>query len=149
MLSALEPGSSMPSITAQTSTGGAFDPATLVGKVIYVDFWASWCEPCKRSMPWMNALQKKHKDSGLAVVAVNLDEKREDADKLLAGLGPVALTVLFDPSGKSAEAFQVNAMPSSYLINRQGKVVIVESGFSSNSVKLIEDTIVTLLRESK
>lgn len=148
-LFALEPGSKVPKILASNANGMSFDSSSVAGKVVYVDFWASWCEPCKRSLPWMNALQIKHKDLGLAVIAINLDEKREDADKLLAALGPVAFTVLFDSSGNSADAFQVNAMPSSYLINRQGNVVMVESGFSSNRVKLIEDTIITLLKESK
>ena len=102
--------------------------AALKGKVVYVDFWASWCGPCKQSFPAMNELQSKYRAQGFEIVAVNLDAKRADADKFLAEV-PAQFTVAFDAKGDSAKRFEVKGMPSSYLIGRDGKVVAAHKGF--------------------
>ena len=102
--------------------------AALKGKVVYVDFWASWCGPCKQSFPFMNELQGKYGAKGLEIVAINLDAKRGDADKFLAEM-PAQFTVAFDAKGDSARRFEVKSMPSSYLIGRDGKVIAAHKGF--------------------
>jgi len=118
--------------------------AQLKGKVVYVDFWASWCGPCKQSFPFMNELQSKYGAQGLTVLAVNLDAKRSDADKFL-GEVPAQFTVAFDATGDSAKRFDVKGMPSSYVIGRDGKVAAVHKGFREQDRKDIESRIVEIL----
>lgn len=98
------------------------------GKAIYVDFWASWCGPCKQSFPWMNAMQDKYAAMGLQVIAVNVDAKRADADRFLLKT-PATFQVVYDPKGDSAKGYAVKAMPTSVLIDRSGRVTYVHAGF--------------------
>jgi thiol-disulfide isomerase/thioredoxin len=107
------------------------------GKVVYLDFWASWCGPCKRSFPWMNKLQEQYGVDGLEIVAVSLDASREDAEEFLARI-PASFSVAFDEKGKSAESYKVKAMPSSFLIDRQGRLVHKSLGFRAEEKKIIE-----------
>ncbi len=118
--------------------------AGMKGKVVYVDFWASWCGPCKQSFPVMNDLQAKYRAQGLEIVAVNLDAKRGDADKFLAEV-PAQFTVAFDAKGDSAKRFEVKGMPSSYLIGRDGKVVAAHKGFKEESGKELDSQIAQAL----
>lgn len=114
------------------------------GKVVYLDFWASWCGPCRHTLPWMQQIQSKFKSQGLEVVAINLDTNRADAEKLLEGLSPT-FTILFDPLGKAASKYQLPSMPSSYLIGKDGKVVVAHSGFREGDDRVLEAEIEKLL----
>lgn len=116
------------------------------GKVVYVDFWASWCVPCRNSFPWMNQMQKKYKGKGLEIIAINLDKKRELADTFLREI-PANFTIAFDPEGKTAEAYKVMGMPSSYLINRKGEIVYKHIGFQENSASRMEAHISEALKK--
>ena len=98
------------------------------GKVIYVDFWASWCPPCAQSFPFMNVLDHDLKDSGLQVIGINLDQAPEDAKAFLAKYPP-NFTVVADANEKCAKDFDVKAMPSSYLVDRNGVIRHVHLGF--------------------
>jgi cytochrome c biogenesis protein CcmG, thiol:disulfide interchange protein DsbE len=122
----------------------AVDLASLKGKVVYVDFWASWCGPCKQSFPFMNDLQAKYRAEGFEILAINLDAKREDADKFLAEV-PAQFTLAFDAKGESAKRFEVKGMPSSYLIGRDGKVVAAHKGFKEVDRKDLETRIAQAL----
>ncbi len=113
------------------------DLSEFKGKVVYLDFWASWCDPCKRSFPWMNKLQEQYGHNGFEIVAVSLDEDRQDAEKFLARV-PANFTVAFDETGKTAESYKLKAMPSSYLIDRQGRLVHKSVGFRNEVKKIIE-----------
>lgn len=98
------------------------------GKVIWVDFWASWCVPCRRSFPWMNTMQQKYGGEGLQIIAVNLDKERALADGFLAEV-PAEFSLRFDPAGVLAKQFEVQAMPSSFLLDATGKVLDSHFGF--------------------
>lgn len=113
------------------------------GKVVYVDFWASWCGPCRKSFPWMSDLQERYKDD-LKVIAINLDQDREEAIKFLKEYRP-EFTVAFDPAGKIAEAYKVPGMPTSYLIDQSGRLVSRHVGFRSKEKDVVESRIKTLL----
>lgn len=115
----------------------AVDLAKMKGKVVYVDFWASWCGPCKQSFPWMNDMQAKYQGQGLEIVGVNLDAKRDDADKFLAQT-PAQFAIAFDAKADSAKRFGVKGMPTSVLIGRDGKVLAVHSGFKEEERKELE-----------
>ena len=106
------------------------------GKLVYVDFWASWCDPCRKSFPWMTELQKRYKKN-LKVIAINLDEEREQAHKFLQKNRP-GFTIAYDPAGKVAEAYKVQGMPSSYLIDRRGQIASTHIGFRSKNKEAIE-----------
>lgn len=125
---ALESGQAMPAFSLVKMGGGALSPADLKGSVVYLDFWASWCAPCKQSFPWLNEMQAKYKDKGLKVVAINLDQKTADAEAFLKDT-PAAFTIAFDAKGDSPSKFQVKGMPSSFLIGPDGTLIKVHSGF--------------------
>ncbi len=116
----------------------------LRGKVVYLDFWASWCDPCRKSFPWMDQLQHKYADKGLVVLAVNLDSKAESADKFLAQ-HPTSFSIAFDPSGSTPKAYHVKGMPSSFLIDREGNIVSTHIGFQEKDTKSLEQQVVELL----
>jgi cytochrome c biogenesis protein CcmG, thiol:disulfide interchange protein DsbE len=116
------------------------------GKVVYVDFWASWCKPCKQSFPWLNDLQARYKKVGFEVVAINLDQESGDAKDFLQKI-PAQFTVAFDPSGKTAEQFHVQGMPSSYLIDRQGNIRSTHVGFREEDRARLEQAVSKLLQE--
>jgi thiol-disulfide isomerase/thioredoxin len=107
------------------------DIARSRGDVVWLDFWASWCVPCRHSFPWMNAMQKKYGPLGLTIVAVNLDSERADADRFLAAT-PAAFKLQFDPDGALAKRYEVEAMPSSYVIDRTGRVIERHLGFKQS-----------------
>lgn len=98
------------------------------GQTIYLDFWASWCGPCKQSFPWMNTLQARYAAHGLRVVAVNVDKKAEDANAFLRG-NPASFDVAFDAVGRTPKSYAILSMPTSVLIGPDGKVLQVHRGF--------------------
>lgn len=126
------------------SAKGMVELGKLRGKVVYVDFWASWCTPCRKSFPWMNELNKKYKDQGLEVVAVNLDKSREPIDEFLAKT-PAEFTIAYDPSGTAASNYKVSGMPSSYLIDRNGQLEVSHIGFRDKDKEEMESKIKELL----
>ena len=137
-------GEPAPPFVLSTAAGDTVDLARLRGRVVYVDFWASWCTPCKRSFPWMNELEARHRDRGLAIVAINVDKRREDALRFLRDV-PARFTVVFDAEGRTPAAFDVKGMPSSYLIDREGRIAAVEEGFHDERAAAIEERIRALL----
>ncbi len=118
--------------------------ADLKGRVVYVDFWASWCAPCKQSFPWMNEMQAKYGPKGLTIIGVNLDKKREDADKFLSGT-PAKFTVAYDSNGKVAEVYQPKGMPTSFLIGADGVVRAVHVGFRDGDREKLEQELAAAL----
>jgi cytochrome c biogenesis protein CcmG/thiol:disulfide interchange protein DsbE len=119
---------------------------SLKGKVVYLDFWASWCSPCRKSFPWMEKMQSRYKDLGLEVVAVNLDKNEEKAKEFLKQFHS-NFTVAFDPEGKTAERYKVRGMPSSYLIDRNGQLHMTHIGFRESDTDELETKIRDLLKQ--
>ena len=118
------------------------------GKVVYLDFWASWCGPCRQSFPWMNAMQSRFGAQGLQVVGINLDAKSEDGRRFLAKI-PANFVVAFDPGGTSARLYGVKGMPSSVLIDRNGKVIFEHIGFNEADRADLEKAIQFALESNK
>ena len=103
-------------------------PENLKGQVILLDFWASWCGPCKESFGAMEELSKKYKSQGLTIVAVSVDKKKENMDQFLKS-ARVSFSVLRDARQKLVAAADVKAMPTSFLIDRSGKIRFIHVGF--------------------
>jgi len=104
------------------------DLAAFRGQVVYLDFWASWCAPCRESFPWMNRMQAQLGAAGLVVIAVNVDREHADAARFLRE-HPAQFRVVFDPQGMLPERFGVHGMPTSFLIGRDGTLQLRHEGF--------------------
>jgi thiol-disulfide isomerase/thioredoxin len=141
---AIEKGQTAPEIALKTLAGEPVKLSALKGKVVLVDFWASWCAPCRESMPVLEKLSKSYKDQGFVVLGVNIDNDAEAARKFLKDL-PVSFQVVNDAQKQVAKAYAPPTMPSSYLIDRQGKVHVVHAGFKRSDAAKLEAEIKTLL----
>jgi len=121
LLGAVGRGDPAPPIQLTDQAGKVFSLAALKGQVVLVDFWASWCGPCRKSLPELGGLQDRFASQGVKVVGISLDE---DTDAFTAFLErvPLRFTILHDSTGRSGEAFSVVAMPTTFLIDRQGRI---------------------------
>lgn len=116
------------------------------GKVVYVDFWASWCGPCRQSLPAMNEIRQEFRKKGFEVIAINLDEERDEAMAFLKEF-PVAYPTARDTSGKVPEAYGLVGMPTAYLVDKKGNVQLVHEGFKKSDIEELKQKITTLLRQ--
>ena len=98
------------------------------GKVVVLDFWATWCGPCRRSFPWLNAMHAKYQSEGLVIIGINLDARREDAEEFLEEY-PADFQIYFDIDASLAYEYEVEAMPSSVVIGRDGEIRTSHQGF--------------------
>src|SRR5450631_3659659 len=108
------------------------------GKVVYVDFWASWCGPCKQSFPWLDGLVREYASQNLAVIGVNVDKDHDRAERFLNET-PADFPIVYDPRGELATAYKVAGMPSGILIDRAGHVRFQHAGFSEKQKGLYEE----------
>lgn len=125
---------------------GTVKLSDLKGKVVYLDFWATWCPPCRKSFPWMEEIHTRYQQDGLVIVAISVDGKRELAEKFVQETKASFITAI-DSGKKTAKAYKLRAMPSSYLIGRDGKILSVHLGFRTNKTKALEDEIREALKQ--
>lgn len=118
--------------------------ASFKGKVVLLDFWASWCAPCRKSFPFLDALQKRHANEGLQVVGLTLEVDDDAVNAFLESV-PVDFTIARDPSERAGEAFDIVAMPTSVLIGRDGRVAARFEGGDATVHDKIEAAVTTLL----
>ena len=139
-------------LTAFAALAGAahaaptLDLAAYRGRVVYLDFWASWCGPCKQSFPWMQSLQRTYGRRGLVVIAVDLDRHRADASRFLARFHP-SFRIVHDPSGSLAQKYAVTGMPTTVLIDRRGRVRDRHIGFLPSKAAGYERQVERLLAQ--
>lgn len=117
------------------------------GKVVYLDFWATWCPPCRKSMPALNQLRNDLLDSGFEVVAINVDEHQQDAEQYLKKY-PVDYINIFDPSAKCPKVFNLEGMPTAYLIDKNGVIQDIHVGFRKGDIKTIRSKVLELLENT-
>jgi cytochrome c biogenesis protein CcmG, thiol:disulfide interchange protein DsbE len=140
---ALEQGQSAPRFDLK-GLDGSVKLDQFRGKFVYLDFWASWCGPCRQSFPWMNEMQAKYGAQGLQIIGVNLDAKSEEAHSFLKDT-PARFVVAFDPQGAAPRSYGIKGMPSSVLIGPDGKIVFEHSGFRPADRAALEDRIKSTL----
>lgn len=133
-----------PDFNLPSSDGHNIKLSDFKGQVVYVDFWASWCKPCRKSFPFMNSLQKKYGKQGLKVIAINLDSDKGAAKSFLQK-NPANFTIAYDADGKTPEQFGLMVMPTTYLIDRQGNLVNTHKGFKKSQTAKVEKTVMKYL----
>jgi thiol-disulfide isomerase/thioredoxin len=122
-------------------------PEKLKGQVILLDFWASWCGPCRSSFPAMQGLHKQYVNRGLTIIAVSVDENRQDMERFLKAAN-ISFATVRDAEQKLVAAADIDKMPTSFLIDRTGKIRVVHEGFSGDeTVKQYRNEIDLLLKE--
>ncbi len=126
---------------------GNVTDSTYLGRVTYVDFWASWCGPCRLSLPALNRLSKEFDAADFGVVAISVDYVDEDALDFLKRY-PVDYPVAIDKTGNSGRDFAVAGMPSGYLIGRDGLIRKVHVGFRKGDEALLREQIQALIADS-
>jgi len=141
---ALEAGKPMPELGVTDLHGKRVDRASLEGKVVLIDFWATWCAPCKQELPVLQRLQTKYAKHGLVVIAISVDS---DADKVRAFVKRMGLSlrVIHDADHALAERYGPTKMPSSYLVDREGRVRRVHAGYRKGDARKLEAGIRSLL----
>lgn len=142
---AVKTGDPVPSFRARTLLGDRMvGPEDIQGKVVFIDFWASWCPPCLKSLPDFEQLRSAYSKDDVAILAINVDEDPELAKQFLRKID-VSYTILADQKGIVPEAFGVQTMPSSFLIDQSGVVRYVHRGYKSGDVQKIRAHIDQLL----
>jgi thiol-disulfide isomerase/thioredoxin len=127
----LKEGDAFPDLTQFGLEGTVPD---IHGKVVLVDFFASWCHPCQESFPAMEDLYKQFAGKGLVIIAINVDKKKADMDDFLK-THPASFVILRDASNKLVSQVKIPTMPSSFLLDRNGKIHAFHRGFKGDETR--------------
>jgi len=130
----------------QFSSGKDFEFSHYSNKVVYIDFWASWCAPCRESMPFLERLYQTYNKQGFEVIAINIDEVKADANRFLEQF-PISYSNMYDPRGDIGKKLKVKSMPTAFLIGRDGKMIVRHSGFNQKYGVKLETKIKLLLED--
>ena len=124
----VQKGQRAPEFSLPSLKGSTVALSSLRGKVVLVDFWAQWCEPCKKELPQLDRLSKEYAPKGVVVLAVDIDKQRDNAERMVKQLG-LTLDVLLDPAGSVAGTYDLPKMPTSFVVDKKGIVRYVNEGF--------------------
>ena len=134
-----------PTFTLASRTGGQVSLADLKGQVVMINFWASWCGPCRKEFPALDQIYAKYKPMGFTLVAINVESEKSDAEKFLAAT-PASFPILFDPDNKVSGSYGVSAMPTTVLVDRDGGVRHVHQGYREGYELTYEKQVRELLK---
>jgi peroxiredoxin len=132
--------------TLKSAQGSNIRLSEYRGQVVLINFWASWCGPCRQEMPHLNELQKKYEALGFTVFGVNVEQDRKMADQVLKDI-PVSFPILFDESNAVSELYDVDAMPVTVLVDRNGDIRFAHRGYKSGNEDVYERQIRSLIKE--
>lgn len=135
-----------PDFTLQSSTGENVRLAEQRGKVVMLNFWASWCGPCRKEMPLLEAMATRYGEAGFVLYGVNVEEDNTDAKKLIKELG-VTFPILYDTESKASSLYNVDAMPTTVVIDRKGQIRYVNRGYKAGDENKYRDQIRELIKE--
>ncbi|MCP5046924.1 MAG: TlpA family protein disulfide reductase [bacterium] len=137
-----------PGFSGQNPDGKTISLSDFKGKVVLLDFWASWCGPCRKAFPLLVELYKKNKDKDFEIIAINLDRDKNSMNNFLKKQGePVSFPIIFDPKGDIPPLYDLKAMPTTYLIDKKGIIRFYHRGFSNSHEKLYEEEVTLLINE--
>lgn len=139
-------GGQAPEFKLPVRAGGELALSSLKGQVVMINFWATWCGPCRQEMPLLEQIYKRYKGLGFTLLAVNVEEDSSGADKWLAET-PVTFPVLFDRTNSVSKLYDVVAMPSTVIVDRKGQVRYIHHGYKPGTESQYQDQVRSLLRE--
>jgi len=122
------PGAAAPNFVLNSSSGKPVSLSDLKGQVVLINFWASWCGPCRQEMPILDQLYRSYQAAGFTLLGVNVEPNAADADKFLKDT-PVSFPILFDPKSTVSNLYQVSGMPSTIIVDRDGRIRYVHHGY--------------------
>jgi peroxiredoxin len=143
---AIAPGAAAPEFQLPAAAGSAVGLADLKGQVVLLNFWASWCGPCRQEMPLLDQLYRKYRAAGFTLLGVNVEPKSDDAASFLKST-PVSFPILFDRDSKVSKLYEVSGMPSTVILDRKGNVRYVHHGYKPGDEGEYLDQIRALMRE--
>jgi peroxiredoxin len=139
-------GSPAPAFTLGSRAGSAVSLAQYKGQVVMLNFWASWCGPCRQEMPLLESIYKKYNRLGFTLIGVNVEPDSNAANEWLKQT-PVSFPILYDKDSKVSRMYDVAGMPSTVIIDRSGKVRVLHRGYKPGDENEYLDSIRTLVRE--
>jgi peroxiredoxin len=142
----IAPGAPAPGFQLPASTGNPVALADLKGQVVLINFWASWCGPCRQEMPILDQLYRSYQAAGFTLIGVNVEPNTADAQKFLKAT-PVSFPILFDPTSAVSMLYQVSGMPSTVIVDRTGKIRYVHHGYKPGDEGEYLDQIRALTQE--
>jgi len=140
-------GGLAPDFTLPARAGGEQSLAGLKGQVVLINFWATWCGPCRKEMPLLEQIWQRYKTLGFTLLAVNVEEDSAGATKWLDESVKVTFPVLFDRENRVSKLYDVTAMPSTVIVDRRGQVRFVHFGYTAGTENAYQDQVRTLIRE--
>lgn len=145
-LAATKMGEPAPDFTLKSNTGSNLRLSEQRGSVVLINFWASWCGPCRKEMPLLEQLYKKYSPLGFTMLGVNVDKDISLADKILRDI-PVSFPILYDPQGDISKTYDVDAMPTTVIVDRDGKMRFLHRGYKPGYEEDYEAQVKQLIRE--
>jgi thiol-disulfide isomerase/thioredoxin len=145
-LQAAEVQGKAPDFTLKSSSGKNLKLSEHRGEVVLLNFWASWCGPCRKEMPYLEQIQEKYADYGFTVMGVNVEEDSSKAKKMLKDI-PVTFPILFDTGNSASKAYKVSAMPTTVIIDRDGNMRYLHKGYKSGDEATYKQWVKKLIRE--
>jgi peroxiredoxin len=136
-----------PNFTLQSNAGQQVSLASLKGKVVMVNFWATWCVPCRQEMPHLEALYQRYESLGFELLAVNVEKNNAEGARKWLEETPVTFPVLFDPENQVTKLYKVQTMPSTVLIGRDGTMRFIHHGYKPGYENEYQTQVRALLRE--